>query len=145
MELEIDSFLPTTRTLRTWCDRKKYISQPLFPSYVFAYLKNIQNYYMGLGIDGVMHYVRSGKEPARVRDSIITSIKMAVEGGNAVETTMEHFERGQQVTIQNGPFIGLSCEIVKVNDKDKMIVRLNLLRSNILATLPSSYLVPDVA
>jgi transcriptional antiterminator RfaH len=35
-EASVNSYLPTAKKLRTWCDRKKYIDEPLFPSYVSA-------------------------------------------------------------------------------------------------------------
>jgi transcription antitermination factor NusG len=38
--LEINSYLPTIKTLRKWADRKKYVVMPLFPSYVFVNLEN---------------------------------------------------------------------------------------------------------
>jgi hypothetical protein len=30
----IGSFLPLTKKLRIWSDRKKYVEEPLFPSYL---------------------------------------------------------------------------------------------------------------
>jgi len=40
----IEFYLPITRVLRTWHDRKKYIDLPLFQSYIFVHLKNQEEY-----------------------------------------------------------------------------------------------------
>ena len=42
-EMKVRSLLPTTKKLRTWHDRKKYIDEPLFPSYIFVYLEDKYN------------------------------------------------------------------------------------------------------
>src|SRR4051812_19040982 len=75
-ELKIKSFLPTHKILRNWQDRRKYIEVPLFPSYVFVYLDDIRNYYVGMDMDGSLYYVRSGKEIARVDDATVNNIRL---------------------------------------------------------------------
>jgi len=48
-----------------WHDRRKYVDEPLFPSYVFICLDSMQAYYEGLDAEGVPCYVKIGKEMAR--------------------------------------------------------------------------------
>src|SRR3954469_4934785 len=85
--LEIDSFLPTIKTLRNWHDRKKYLELPLFPSYVFVYLKNSHGYYNSLSAEGVLCYVKTGKEIATVSDSIIDNIQSLINNGKEIEVS----------------------------------------------------------
>ncbi|MEY4660481.1 MAG: hypothetical protein RLZZ42_433, partial [Bacteroidota bacterium] len=35
----IVNYCPLNKKLRQWSDRKKYIFEPLFPSYVFVYIE----------------------------------------------------------------------------------------------------------
>jgi transcriptional antiterminator RfaH len=134
-------FLPTIKSLRTWCDRKKFIEVPMFPSYIFVYLHNVEEYYMGLHIDGVFKYVKTGKQIARVSENIIKNIGLLVSGNNQVEVTTEQFEPGRSLVIRYGPLTNLSCEIVSVaNGSQKILVRVNLLQRNLLVTLPVKYL-----
>jgi hypothetical protein len=53
-ELNVTSHLPTVRVLRNWHDRKKYLEMPLFPSYIFIYLNNIEHYYNVLNTNGAL-------------------------------------------------------------------------------------------
>lgn len=141
-ELNIPSFLPTTKRLRSWHDRKRYVDEPLFPSYIFIYLKDMQNYYGGIDTEGALYYVRSGKTIAKVHESIVNSIRLLVEKGDEVEVSAGNICAGQQLTISQGPLTGLSGEVVEVRGSQKILVRVHLLQRNLLAMLPSNYLMP---
>jgi transcriptional antiterminator RfaH len=139
-EQNIYSLLPTRKTLRSWHDRKKYVDEPLFPSYLFVYLDCIQNYYAGMDVEGVLYYVKTGKEVARVNESVIEKIRLIADNGKDIETTSNYFEPGQQLVIREGSLTGLSCELVQYNNKQKLLVRVEILKRNVLVTLPSEYL-----
>jgi transcriptional antiterminator RfaH len=57
-QLNIETFLPCIVTLRKWHDRKKYLEVPLFPSYVFVYLKTAQEYFDSLNGKKIAHIFR---------------------------------------------------------------------------------------
>ena len=60
-KMDASPFLPTVKKLRVWSDRRKYIDMPLFPSYVFVNLTNIETYFESLGLKGVFYFVRDGE------------------------------------------------------------------------------------
>jgi transcriptional antiterminator RfaH len=136
-ELNINGYLPITKTLRTWCDRKRFIEMPLFPSYVFVQLNNSLEYSNGLDVEGVLHYVRFGREVVTVSESIIHNIQMVAEQGRNIEVSSDYFKPGQQFAVQRGPLTGLSCEMVRVHGTQKILVRVNLLQRNLLMTMPA--------
>jgi transcription antitermination factor NusG len=143
-ELNISSFLPVVKKLRIWHDRKRYIDEPLFPSYVFIYLNNIQAYYSGIDMDGSLYYVRAGKNIARVNDKIVNNIRIVVEKGGDIDVLTEDFQPGNEFLINQGPLTGLSCELVQLRGGRKALVRVQLLQRNLLVTLPSGYLMQSV-
>ena len=140
-EEKVECYLPTMKTPRSWNDRKRIIETPLFPSYVFIYLRQLQDYYTGLGVEGVLYYVRFGKQIARVDDTIINSLKLLVDDGEGLEVSSEYFRPSETLLIKDGPLSGLSCEVVKHKDKEKILVRVNLLNRCILVDMPLNYLV----
>lgn len=142
-ELEITSFLPTRKVLRTWHDRKKYVDEPLFPSYIFVYLNDMQNYYDGLDIEGSLYYVKTGKEIARVQDNVVDSIRLAVAHANNIEVSDTYFKPGKKVIISEGPLAGLSCEVIHWYNKQKLLVRVELLQRSLLLTIPEEKLLPE--
>lgn len=137
----INTFLPTAKKLRIWHDRKKIISEPLFPSYVFTYLSEMQHYYDGLEAEGSLYYVRTGKEIARVNDTTVDSIRLATGNAGEIEVSDVQFQPGRRLVISKGALTGLSCEVVRYNDKEKLLVRVDLLQRNILVTLPEENLI----
>jgi len=142
-EINISHFLPLVKRLRTWSDRKKYIDTPLFPSYIFVRLQDTQNYFNTLTIDGVLYYVRMGKQIARVSETIIRNLELIVSGSvGDIEVSSELIHPGGILLIREGPFTGFSCEVVQHKGKQKILVRIELLKRNILLDLPVEYLMP---
>ena len=96
-ESGIDHLLPTARTLRTWSDRKKYIDAPMFPSYIFVHLRNRQDYFNALNVEGALFYIRFGKEVATVRNQVIDGLRLILENSPEVEVSNLRFQPGQQL------------------------------------------------
>jgi len=131
-ELEIENFLPLTKVLRNWHDRKKYITMPLFPSYVFVRQADIATIHKVLKIDGVLYFVRIGRNLAVVGDDVIRSINLFVSSGVNVEVSTRKFDRGRKVIIKDGVFAGLSCEIINHWGANRVLLRLIALQCNVV-------------
>ncbi|GGB14552.1 transcription antitermination protein RfaH [Puia dinghuensis] len=141
-DFRITSFLPSKKVLRTWCDRRRYVEEPLFPSYVFIYLNDRQTYTRSLDMQGSLSYVRLGKEIARVSDAEVNNIRLATIQRSDITVSDGFFETGRKVVISRGALKGLSCEIVEYDHKKKLLVRVSLLQRNILISIPEHYLIP---
>jgi transcriptional antiterminator RfaH len=140
IERSIESFLPTRKILRSWHDRKRYVDEPLFPSYIFIYLKDMQNYYEGIDAEGSLYYVRNGKKIAQVDDSVVNNIKLVSNQGKDIEVSDDRFQPGRKLVISKGALTGLSCEVVQFNSHRKLLVRVDLLNRNLLLTLQEDHL-----
>jgi transcription antitermination factor NusG len=139
-ELDIESFLPTKNMLSACKDRKKHITIPLFPSYVFVNLQNLMQYYEGLSIPGTLYFVRIGKQLARVNPSIINSIRSITGCDQDVDSSSQYFQPGKQILIKDGPLKGLAGEVIPLNGAKRVLIRVELLRRNLLVTLPNAYI-----
>lgn len=138
--MNIKSFLPTRKVFRQWNDRRKYILEPLFPSYLFIYLETPNEYFQVMNIDGCLYYVKSGKEIVRVDASIIHDIQQAVDHANEMEVSHHYFQPGRRLVICEGALSGLSGEVVELDNKQKLLIRVNLLQRCILVSLPEEHL-----
>jgi transcriptional antiterminator RfaH len=139
-ERKINSFFPMTKKLRIWHDRKKYVDEPLFPSYVFVYLNDLQNYYGGMDVEGSLHYVKMGKEIARVKETVVKNIQLVMGQGEDLEVSDDRFQSGQKLVITQGALTGLSCEVVQLKCKKMLLVRVDLLQRSILLKMPAEHL-----
>ncbi|MDO6434627.1 UpxY family transcription antiterminator [Flavitalea sp. BT771] len=140
-EININSYLPLTKKLRTWHDRKKFVNEPLFPSYVFIYLNSMHDYYEGIDAGGALYYVRSGKTIAKVSDSVVDNIKLIAGHSEDLEVSDTQFQPAEKLVIKEGALAGLSCEVVQFRNKTKLLVRVELLQRNILVSLPTEHLI----
>ncbi len=142
MELSIDSFLPLVKTIRKWSDRKKIIYKPLFSSYVFVNIKSKIDFHKALSINGAFSYIKFGKEYGKVPSAEINKIKLLIQDEKLsdLELTSSLPKIGEMKKIAYGSLNGLECEILKTNNINKIIVRINSLNQNITASIPLSYL-----
>ncbi|NSL87223.1 UpxY family transcription antiterminator [Chitinophaga solisilvae] len=136
--MNISLFLPESKVVKQWHDRKKVIEAPLFPSYVFVFVDKMEHYYNSLDCDGVLYWVRFGKEIARVREETINSLRFLVNEGRNLEVSSERFNPGQKLVIHRGAFSGLDCEVVEHRNDKKVLVRIKILNRNVLADLSHS-------
>jgi len=128
----IEFFLPQITKVKTWSDRKKYVSSPLFPSYIFIYLNNKIEFFQGQNIAGVLCYVRIGKELAKVCDHVIINLKLILNIQEDIEISKANIKTGQKITIERGPLAGLDCEVVQLMGTKKILVRSGILERNII-------------
>jgi transcription antitermination factor NusG len=139
-EINISSFCPSYKQQKKWSDRIKIINSPLFPSYIFIYLNNVQDYYNSLKIKGSVCFVKLGQQICRVADNVLTNLKTICAKQDNIYITSQQFKMGQMVKIKYGAFIGMECEIIKFENKESLLVRVELLNRNVLVKLSNEYL-----
>ncbi len=141
-EAGLETFLPLVKTVRAWSDRKKMIEIPLFPSYLFVNIENSNDFHTTFNTEGACTFVKCGNSYATIRDSEIQKIKflLTTEDVMDVEKTTDRLEKGEIALIEYGAFTGLECEILNINNYNKVVVRMDSINQNITATLPSHYL-----
>ncbi|TXE07841.1 UpxY family transcription antiterminator [Gelidibacter salicanalis] len=144
-EKNIEVFLPLIKSIKVWSDRKKQIWTPLFPRYIFVHALSRKEFYHALSTEGVIKYLKFGNEYAVIRATEIFHIKALLNIENISEIKVENNlpSKGQKMRISYGPLNGLDCEVIKVNNKRKIIVRIESIRHYITAYLPSMYLSPQ--
>lgn len=139
-----NSYLPLIKQTSIWSDRKKSIEKPLFPSYVFVFLRNAKEYYRVLEVNGVVSFIRFNNQPAIVKESEIELIKKMIETSSQIELAQQDIKTGEKCRIQSGLLNGFECEVISINGKNKLLVRINSLRQNITAELNGDYLLKKI-
>jgi transcriptional antiterminator RfaH len=101
----LEAYLPTRKVLRQWCDRKRFVEQPLFTCYVFIRMTWRQEL-QALQTDGVARFVRFNKQLAVVRDKEIENIKCLLNNDTETEI-VPYIGIGRMVRIKRGPLKGV--------------------------------------
>ena len=134
----INTLLPLYERIQIWSDRKKKIFKPLFPSYVFVKISSSNDFHKSLSIKGACKYIRFGDEYANISEEEIKRIKLflGLDDITDIEIKYQIPSVGEFRTIKQGPLAGMEVEIVNVKNKNKLIVRVDSLKQNIIATIP---------
>ena len=122
-------FLPTYDTIRHWKDRKKLLSLPLFPCYVFV-RSNLERRLRVLTTPGVRFVVMFAGRPAPIPDLEIDTIRKAVE--SRLRAQPHPFLRcGDWVRITSGPLADVDGILVRKKGSCRLILSAELLGRSI--------------
>lgn len=135
----IDSFLPVIKNLKQWSDRKKWVEEPLFRSYLFV---NIfpSDYYKVLNTFGVVRYIAFEGKAVPVPPQQILAIKQYLNAEEILPEGVRNFEAGDKVEIFRGSLKGLSGNLIRVQGKQKVKIEIESVGNSIILTIPQSYL-----
>ena len=113
-------YCPLIRTLRQWSDRKKKVSVPMFPSYVFIRIAEEERQKV-VQDPGVLNFVFWLGRPAVVRERELEAVRAIAEKGEEIEVQSGKPEKGETVAISFGPFKGLTGRIDAVDHSRVMV------------------------
>lgn len=145
-ELGVESYMPISRELRQWSDRRKWVEVPMFRSYVFVRTTN-QHFQKVLEIDGAVHFVKFNNEYAVIQDEQIDLIKKIVDNKIRFEVTADSFEPGDKVIVTDGPFKGQKGEWIQKKSKYNICITIHQLNMSISLEIPAAYVekIPEEA
>jgi transcriptional antiterminator NusG len=128
----IETFLPTTRKLRQWKDRRKTIDVPIFPGYLFVHVPSSQeDFVAALKTRGVIRIVSTqAGHPTPVIPEEITSLKLMVESGQDIDI-YPHLKEGTRVRVKRGPLQGAEGTLEKKDGQYTFLVNVELLGRSI--------------
>ena len=135
----IDYYLPLIKRLKLWSDRKKWIEEPLFRSYIFVNIEPM-DYYKVLAVQGVVKYISFEGNAVPIPISQINAIKYYLEENDPEDIDNACWEKGQKVEVISGSMIGLMGELVEVRGKHRVKVEIEIVGSALLIDIPKNKL-----
>ncbi len=135
----MESFVPLLKTLRQWSDRKKWVELPLISCYVFVKLNYLERDKL-FDTPGIVRFVMFKGVPATLSNKEIMNMKILTS--NSTEITLEktEYHPGQQITIESGPFAGFNGTVVKIKNRNYLIVNLDFMGSMLMVEISSKFL-----
>jgi len=142
LEFEIDGvdfYLPLVKKLKQWSDRKKWVEEPLFRSYIFVHIEQ-KEYYTVLKTQNVVKYVSFEGKAVPIRKEQIEAVKYFLNEKDPENIDNQVWAEGQKVEIISGSMAGLKGELIEVRGKKKVKVEIEVVGKTLVIQIPKSKL-----
>lgn len=126
----IENYLPIQREVRQWSDRRKIVERLLLPRLIFVRCTGSERVRTLEEIPYLYKYitVSGAYTPAVVRDSEMEAFRAMVDkSGRPVAVSDIKLAPGDHVRVISGPLSGIECELVAVEGRRCLAVRLGSL------------------
>lgn len=127
----IEVFLPRIQIISRRKDRHKKILVPLLPGYVFVKTQLDPNEHLNiLKTAGVVRFVGFDGKPVPAMDDEINAL-MILDGTDRSVQNTEYINKGDRVTIMEGPLKGLTGFYLRTKGQGKVVVSVDLLHRSV--------------
>ena len=125
----IECYLPVQSEIRQWSDRRKRVDCLVIPMMIFVHVTP-QERPLPLSLQAVSRYMvlRGESTPAVIPDEQMDRFRFMLDySPEAVEMCSAPLAPGDAVKVIKGALAGLEGELITVNGKSKVAVRLDML------------------
>ncbi|WP_277135142.1 UpxY family transcription antiterminator [Bacteroides congonensis] len=139
----IENFVPVQQEIHQWSDRRKMVESVLLPMMVFVHVDPKERMEV-LSFSTVSRYMvmRGESTPAVIPDDQMARFRFMLDySEEAICMNSAPLARGEKVRVIKGPLMGLVGELVTVDGRSKIAVRLNMLGCA-CADMPVGYVEP---
>lgn len=109
----IENYCPLNKTLKQWHDRKKWVEEPVFTSYVFVYI-DPKDLVSVKKTDGVINLVYWLGKPAVIKDDEISAVKNFLSVYQQVKLEKTQIKPSDSVQILDGPLKNREGKVMEV-------------------------------
>lgn len=142
-ETGIEVFCPFVRFKRARRDGTMWVTEGMFPGYLFGRFAFAEQHRHVLSISGVSTIVRFGEQPSIVPDAIITELQAHVTNDETI-VIAQPIQPGAEVRIVEGAFAGVKAVVSRVMPaRERVAVLLEVLGMEREVEIASSGVLPD--
>jgi transcription termination/antitermination protein NusG len=131
----INSFLPLYSKISQWKDRRKVVSWPLFPGYLFVQIAANDRLNVQKSV-GVVNIVGNQQGPLEVSEQQITAIRTFIETGLKYDPH-PYLKVGKKVRVTDGPLAGLEGILVRKKNRSLFVISVEMIQRSVSVELES--------
>ncbi|KAF2333162.1 UpxY family transcription antiterminator [Flavobacterium daemonense] len=120
-QIGVECYCPLITQVKQWSDRKKKVEVPLFSSYVFVQLSEIDRNTV-FNVPGVVRYLFWLGKPAVVRDEEINIIKSSLKATNISDIAVTSIQVGDRIKLESGAFSNQDAIVQEVSKTHYILV-----------------------
>lgn len=128
-KLGIENFLPVQTEIRQWSDRKKKIERILIPMMIFVRV-NQEKQRLVITQPSVLRYLvlRGEHKPTEISENQMEQFRFMLDySEQSVNFNTNELRTGEKVRVINGPLSGLEGELVNIEGKSNIAIRIEQL------------------
>ena len=134
----MEVLVPKCEEIRQWSDRKKKVIVPLFRGYLFASVDERSRIQV-LQTPEIVADVKFNGKPAELREEEVENLRIIQHKPDLLTAESTALpEVGQKVIVEDGPFKGLTGEVVEHNNITHIIVRIEAIGQAAKVNIPGS-------
>jgi transcription antitermination factor NusG len=136
----VSSFLPIYESVRQWKDRRKRLTLPLFPGYVFVRLALVDRLRV-LQVPSVVHLVGFNGQPAPLDDAEIAGLQNGLASG-IVAQPHPYLTVGRRCQIRTGPLAGKRGILLRRKGALRVVLSLELIMRSVAVDVDEGNIEP---
>jgi transcription antitermination factor NusG len=129
-------FLPLYESVRRWRDRKKLLSLPLFPGYLFLW-GTLRRWQEVVTTPGVRGFVQLGSRAAVIPEAEIESVRRVLNGSFHAEPCA-FLNSGDWVRVRSGPLSGIEGVLVRKKSAFRLVLSVDMIGRSVSVELDSN-------
>jgi len=125
-QMEIENFLPVQEEIRQWSDRKKKVERVLIPMMIFVHV-DIEEQRTVITHPSILRYLtlRGEHTPAEIPGEQMERFRFMLDhSDSAVSFSTADLQPGEMIRVIKGPLAGLDGELVTVEGKSRIAIRI---------------------
>lgn len=140
MAKNFEVFLPAYKSVRRWKDRKKLLSLPLFPCYVFV-KGGLDRKLQIVSTPGVHMILHRGERVATIPEMEIEAIQRVIAGRFRVEPH-PFLKCGETVRVVRGALDGVNGILLRKKNWQRLVLSVNMLAQSVAVEIDASDVEP---
>ncbi|HEY1903598.1 MAG TPA: UpxY family transcription antiterminator [Terracidiphilus sp.] len=136
-------FLPLYQSMRRWKDRKKMLSLPLFPCYVFV-RGGLNRRLQVVTTPGVHMILFHGESVAMIPEEEIQVIRKTIEGAYRVEPH-PFLKVGERVRVIRGTLEGVEGVLIRKKNTCRLVLSVAMVAQSVAVEIDASDVEPVTA
>jgi transcription antitermination factor NusG len=140
--LGIVHFLPLLDEERKWSDRKKVISVPLFPGYLFVQIpRTVESRLSVQKVPGVVNFVGNHNGPLAIPVSELDSVRIILSRGSGC-SPHPFLQAGDRVRMVGGPLSGIEGIFIRHGGQSRLIISVEMIQRSVSVGVAASDVEP---
>ena len=138
----IECYLPVRKVLKHFCDRKKWVEEPLFRGYIFVKV-SYKEFFEVLNTTGAVCYISFGGRAQSIPEVQIDAVKKFLAQTEwDITVSYDQIQRGVSVEVMYGSFKGVQGEVVSILGQSRLLIRIDSMNCSLYANIAKEEVVP---